>query len=102
MASTATNMNIGGGSSESMGFDSLAGFMKTSTQVVGIDMPNAVIVILMLALLGAYLVCKYDLVPGLREKYPIIDKICPPKKQVCFAGETCAQTEQESDESVVE
>ena len=76
-------------------FSSLGELLTGSAELSNMPLSTLIIIVVITVAALTFAICKFDLIPGLREKIPFL---CS-KKEVCFGGETCYSAEEESDDN---
>ncbi len=75
---------------------SLGGLLDGTVSLSDVSLSTLIFIVAIVVVVLIIAICKYDLIPGLDEKIPLLKGLCT-KREVCFAGETC-HTYDESEE----
>lgn len=78
---------------------SLGGLLTGSANLSDLPLTTLIFIVAVVAVVLIIAICKYDMIPGLDEKIPLLKGFCT-KREVCFAGETCHVYDESSDEDV--
>lgn len=76
---------------------SLGGLLSGSANLSDLPLTTLIFIVAVVAVVLIIAICKYDMIPGLDEKIPLLKGLCT-KREVCFAGETCHVYDESSEQ----